>query len=429
MKKFLVLSMAVFSLISCRKDKPQNEVATPAVRTNYYATVNNKAWDATVFAARVEGGRIKISGTPEDGSLLEIDLNGTIVGNYRITDSTDNRINYITDSAEYNGKVSRMYNGAVKITKHDTIRGLISGTFEAVLKNNITGKLLTVEDGEFKDIPYGPLPKTFSGDTLFMGWLNGGSKKGLYYILRNDTTGELAYRKISASVGYVGGMFSCLSDSGYYLGFPQKGVGGYFNLANGAQKSLFVTDSFQSPVAIGDKFYYYKQLRGLYRLDPLSGNSTFFTKSDSGLNAALSTDGTLIYGLYDNNYFSAISASRDTVLEDRLPSGKYYGLKHIAGRSFYTVREETTGAVTRFKLMQYNCSSVPGTLTEIADLQQDNNLTRKSSFAYDRVKGVFYAVFTERSTGFTKISMVNTGTGQVKTFTMDGDVLGIEVRR
>lgn len=418
-----VLLLSVGFLASCKKDEP-TQTQKPTVHGNFYAKVNNKDWDATQSAAAEQSGRLKITATPIDGTLMEFDLQSGAVGTYPVDSFSQSVVKFYTDSAEYSTRVDSSFKGEVIITKNEG--GKVSGSFHFVMANTITGKQLTIEEGVFTDVSFGTLLVPFRGDTLYMAWMNMTSKQGLYYVLQNRTSGELAFRKILGSTAYKGGVNSCKSDKGRYLGFPVKGVGGYFNIPDHSQLSLFVTDSFYSPVVIHDRYYYQRPLYGIYELDPLAGASTLVRKSFSYKSQVMTTDGTDIFSTDGDSLYQVAVASGTTIQYLMDDPGNYLGLEHYNDLSFYAVIGSQIGGKLVYQLVSLEINGTKVFKTVICDIKQDNASIKKTSFAFDRQTNTYYAAFPLTGTTFCKVSEINVITGDVKTHVIEGDVSGFE---
>lgn len=425
MKYFLPLLFTAITLISCKKDEPIGQGSNPLPRGKIHATIGNKAWDANLVAFAVVNGRLKISANPQDGSILEFDLNGIKPGQYLIVDTSSSKAVYTTDSVVYNSQSS--YKGNVTITNYDTLNGLISGTFNLVLSNSISKKLLSVEDGVFTNVSLGILPQAFSGDTLYMAWLKTESKNGLYYILKNQLSKELAYRKILSSDIYKGGgQHSVLSPTGQYLTFPTIGVGAYFDVNQTKQLSVFVADSLHSPIAVNDKFFCYRESLGLYELNPTDGTTNLFVDFDSYISPGMTTDGNSIF-LFDGERFTSVSLlDGDTTEYPLSVSGNYRGLECLGGNSFLSVKIIKLGSTTSYKLVRLDV--VAGTVIEsiLYDLMQDNNSLKKAGFTYDLRNQKFYAALTVAGGINTQVSEVDLVTGAVETHIIEGEITGVE---
>ncbi len=424
MKYLLPFAFAIIALVSCKKEEPKPVVEIPTPRTNFHATISNKPWDSEVSAAAEDGGRLKISGTPVDGTILEIDLNGIAQGTYEINDSSASTIRFSTDSADYTSTGNKSLTGKVIVTKN--AGGQVSGTFDVTLVNSLTGRMLTIEDGVFTDVAFGTLPKAFTGDTLYMGWLNMGTKKGLYYVLQNQTTGALAYRKILGSSQFNGALNSCKSDKGNYLSFPEKGVGGYFSIPDHEQISLFVADSFHSAVVVKDKFYYQIPKSGIFELNPVAGSSTKLHQDFGLAYSSLATDGTAIYS-FNGAKFKKIAVATGLATDYTfVDGGTYLALEYLTTNTFLTVKSVQIGGITKYQLLKLEIVGTDIVSTLICDIKQDNSASKKACFAFDRTTGKFFASFPKTGTTFYQVSEVNVAAATVKTHVVEGELNGVE---
>ncbi len=386
-----ILSFLAVALLfaSCKKEKPEETVeVTSGVHTNFYATIDNKPWDANISAYRVENGRLIIAATPENGTLLQFELPSTKLGTYIVSDTSVTDVLFSNDSADYTGKhvINPDYYGKIILSKYDTATKKISGTFELVLANTINKRMITIEDGHFTDVALGIPPQGFVGDTLCMTWLNTLDKQGLFYMLRNQANGEIAYRKIVGSRAFQGGVNSCRSPLGRYMCFPNKGVGGLYDIPTYQELKLFVADTFHDPVVVHDKFYYFRSSRGVFELDPFVGEtheaeSNAIHLTNVFKSPSMTTDGTFLYVFDGKNFQSVLPTSGANVVYDVPSDYVINGMEYTENNKFLTIRTDSSASTVKFKLAQVQIgAALKVTLTDLVDLQQDKSPADKISF-------------------------------------------------
>ncbi|HTF30851.1 MAG TPA: DUF6252 family protein [Flavitalea sp.] len=132
-------------------------------------TINGKLWVADkIAAATIYDGSISVYGISNDKKAFIISLNDEITGEYQL-DQSSLSVAAWTDSSETN-KLSYTTNqssdlvvagGKVFVTKIDTVKKLVSGTFQMNLFREDDGGKKTIVDGVFEDITYsGEAPTT-----------------------------------------------------------------------------------------------------------------------------------------------------------------------------------------------------------------------------------------------------------------------------
>ncbi|RYY18144.1 MAG: hypothetical protein EOO04_24555, partial [Chitinophagaceae bacterium] len=136
-------------------------------------TINGKAWVADrVAEATITEDLTAIYGISFDKKAFIITLDGTSTGEYTLdqnslsvaawTDSTEtSKEAYTTNQSDDQTKAG----GKVYVTKIDTVKKLISGTFELKLYRELDNGEKTVLDGVFENLSYGSTPTTIGGGT------------------------------------------------------------------------------------------------------------------------------------------------------------------------------------------------------------------------------------------------------------------------
>ena len=125
-------------------------------------TINGKLWVADkIAAATIYDGSISVYGISNDKKAFIISLNDEITGEYQLDQSTFSVAAW-TDSSETN-QLSYTTNqssdltvagGKVFVTKIDTVKKLVSGTFQMNLFREFDNGKKTIVDGVFEDITY-----------------------------------------------------------------------------------------------------------------------------------------------------------------------------------------------------------------------------------------------------------------------------------
>ncbi|WP_017256998.1 DUF6252 family protein [Pedobacter arcticus] len=164
-KKIILASIILLLTTSCKKDDLPK--ATQEGKNIMAAMVNGKVWVKTAcwscigggggINALYENGLFRVSGqqfnNKSDNTVIVILIKNLKLG--------ENSINGITISPEFNDygnnnyfKTNSSSTGMVNITKIDTVRKIISGTFSFKAENeDDPNDIITVTDGRF-DITY-----------------------------------------------------------------------------------------------------------------------------------------------------------------------------------------------------------------------------------------------------------------------------------
>ncbi|MES2627460.1 MAG: DUF6252 family protein, partial [Bacteroidota bacterium] len=144
-------------LLSCKKDEPAPVVASETPQ-GIQALINNRSWVADSTSASIDTlGALRIYAIQGEGKELVILLPTAQLKEYKINEFTTTVKATYLDSNEvevkkYNSLVDDTYSGKIIITAIDTKTHLISGTFRFNLKNTKDMRLMTFEDGTFKNV-------------------------------------------------------------------------------------------------------------------------------------------------------------------------------------------------------------------------------------------------------------------------------------
>ncbi|RYG42292.1 MAG: hypothetical protein EOO01_23375, partial [Chitinophagaceae bacterium] len=184
-KSGLLLPVLLF-LISCGKEKSIDTLGStgsPNTSTGKITmTINGKAWVADKFAvASIAQGMISIYGISNDRKNFVITLTGTTIGEYQLDQATPN-VGAWSDSTETSsfGYTTNQGNspadagGKVFVTKIDTAKKTISGTFQFNMFRELDNGKKIVTNGVFQDIYYGPVTGVPGGNTGGSGSIPGG---------------------------------------------------------------------------------------------------------------------------------------------------------------------------------------------------------------------------------------------------------------
>lgn len=180
MKKYLGIALMFtlfFTIISCQKEL-SNESVTGGGGTGgtgaFRMKIDGVQWVADKQAgAAIMNGLINITGISASKKSFVITLSGTSTGTYildpnsfnvaALTDSTENPFVYASNQ----GADTSESGGKVVVTKIDTVKKTISGTFSAKLFRALDSKRKIITEGVFENISYSTsLPPANSTDTF-----------------------------------------------------------------------------------------------------------------------------------------------------------------------------------------------------------------------------------------------------------------------
>lgn len=168
---FLVTAITLISLTSCQKEvsfEPNyngnnnggNSGTTSSTGT-FKAKINGGAWQAasTTQSATIISGVINISGISSNGQLITISTMGDTVGTYDLSGGPAEsgaaayQPDYTKPANSFTSNASddpASANGKLIITKIDTDKKIITGTFEAKVFNFVDGTSYTITEGSFE---------------------------------------------------------------------------------------------------------------------------------------------------------------------------------------------------------------------------------------------------------------------------------------
>lgn len=176
MKKILIFGLFVLALISCNsnKEKEGNEKS----QVNNKETITPGSGDFNI-SYNADGKLVKTKGwivqrflwdekTPApwlnivsnmhmDKRTINVNLNGTVAGNYILSETGMMKNSHGMYTPDYN-KIMDSYSftsGEFNLTEVDTVKNIISGTFFGVAKNN-DGKTITITDGKLVNVKLNP---------------------------------------------------------------------------------------------------------------------------------------------------------------------------------------------------------------------------------------------------------------------------------
>lgn len=150
MKKIFYLFLAIFTFLSCAEDEiVYNDAAVQALK-------NYEPWKATTFKAVVNStNSVKLTAS-DSKEELTLNVASKNVGTYPLGTSSANTVIFkeVTETATtFYTTGGDWGSGEIKITKNDTSKRTITGSFYYTA-TSLAGKSLTMEYGVFYNVPY-----------------------------------------------------------------------------------------------------------------------------------------------------------------------------------------------------------------------------------------------------------------------------------
>jgi hypothetical protein len=209
--KYIPALIALTALFSCTKELSyENNGRIPGAGT-FTAVIDGVQWAATDSgkAASIMDGMINISGLSADNKQLNITLNDTATGTYKLNQNTFSLASFsAVDSSGIfafttnEGSDSTQAGGTVTVTRIDRVYQNISGTFSFNMYRDFDGRQKQVRQGVFTNIPYTSLQASSTGtDTMRAtidgsAWaaqaINGTALSGILTISGSHSDGTLA---------------------------------------------------------------------------------------------------------------------------------------------------------------------------------------------------------------------------------------------
>ncbi len=267
-QKILLSSLIIAVCFSaCQKEYNPFEETNPAGVGSFQAKVNGTLFTANVTSASIQAGVIVVFGSSSGKSIL-LRVADSGVRNYQFVNTSFTNVAAYQDSSlptaigqaafTTNGwEVDGNY-GNMNVTKIDTAKKTISGTFALRVYRNFDSLTRTITEGIFTDIPYASAPPPLTGNDSFRVKLDGTE---FIYSLR---IGMKALGKLSITAGTASGYPTI----GLYLPdtinpgvYPFAGFD-YLGQYNKSATELFASDTGRVTIISHDKIN--KRIRGSF---------------------------------------------------------------------------------------------------------------------------------------------------------------------
>ncbi|HEY4935193.1 MAG TPA: DUF6252 family protein, partial [Puia sp.] len=158
-----LLTAVLFSFIACSKEvSKENGTRTQILNGDFYATINGTPWDAdSLQLVLVSNTGVSISGLSKTGEKITMLLPTFNTGIYTL-DALSTAFalysNLLVDVSAIFISNSGATAGTVTISSIDTVKHMVSGTFQFTLINPSDSTQKSITGGVFNNVPY-------SGDT------------------------------------------------------------------------------------------------------------------------------------------------------------------------------------------------------------------------------------------------------------------------
>ena len=152
-KLFFAIAVAFVGIFATSCDK--NEDGTPIIPT-ISATIDSQEWVGIAPKGILTGGVLTIASTSLDGKAVTITVNGDKEGTYELNPLLlKTQCGAVYKPSLLNSEEASLIssNGKVIITKFDTSKKRVSGTFEFNLTNS-AGAIGQITKGTFSDVSY-----------------------------------------------------------------------------------------------------------------------------------------------------------------------------------------------------------------------------------------------------------------------------------
>ena len=181
----IIVFAVVASLISaCHKENSEEIPPVDPHANGGYLTmkVNGVEWEADLFSgASTLNGLLNISGVGKDRKTLTMTLLDNKTGSYILDIPATDGVAAFIDSSETNpfayatnqGRTPGEAGGMVTITKYDSVKKLVSGTFYFRMFREMDKKQVIISEGVFDRLPYNLKLPTASGTDTFSVKIDG----------------------------------------------------------------------------------------------------------------------------------------------------------------------------------------------------------------------------------------------------------------
>lgn len=193
MKKFILSVLALVSIIGyygCQKELSFDSSGTGTgggtgggggtTTGSFKAKINGTQWEANnIKSATIQNGVIVVYGSSTDKKSILLRVADRGVATYQFHDTSMSDVAaYVDSTFNPNAFATNQWqnssnHGTMSITKIDTTRKLISGTFNINVKQQLTNTDRTITEGVFTDISYTTTPPPLNSTDTFKVKIDG----------------------------------------------------------------------------------------------------------------------------------------------------------------------------------------------------------------------------------------------------------------
>jgi len=155
----LLLPLILFTFISCTKEMSEEGKNGPGPGAgDFYATIGGNLWNAdSLQLVLVSSDGVSINGLSKTGDQISILLPAFKIGTYSLgTQSSSYALyaNLLTANTNVYVSNAGAAGGTVIISSIDTVKRVVSGSFQFTLTNPVDNSTQTVAKGVFDYVPY-----------------------------------------------------------------------------------------------------------------------------------------------------------------------------------------------------------------------------------------------------------------------------------
>jgi hypothetical protein len=150
------LTMLIISCLYSCKDS-NNDGIPDLLADKMSASINGVQWTSITRVAQNFSTYVVIVGTDLSGKTITITVNATAEGTYQLSltpPATQCGAVYKTTPTASTTDAYISSSGNVVLTKFDKTNKLISGTFDFVLRHDLSGNTVTIANGKFTDLKF-----------------------------------------------------------------------------------------------------------------------------------------------------------------------------------------------------------------------------------------------------------------------------------
>jgi hypothetical protein len=149
MKKIVFFIITILFILNCSNNDDVSLKATMS------ATIDSTSWKTVTRVTVLKDGKFIITGTDLSGKSLSITIMGNTEGLYELPATTIQFAGVYKESLSTSIEDAYLAtSGQVELTNVNTSSKEFSGTFNMVLRKNLTDKTINITEGTFTNLKY-----------------------------------------------------------------------------------------------------------------------------------------------------------------------------------------------------------------------------------------------------------------------------------